>query len=342
MEGSRDSANTNNFLDDIASDQRSPSEVLEAEMREKSEEVVPDKLLQDETLHPSSEKPVPELIVEEQRDADVPNMGDDSVLMKTHDETAKYAALFVRDPPDNQEAQAADAESIGNVSGEALTTCPPSTIPVDSDLVELQTEGSIIENEAEDKGVDCEQQVVCEVKTEYLTEGKPDVIEGVQDPIGEEQLNLDGPDTQQPFAAGTGGEDPEGTAATDTQEIADLPSLAPDVIEKIPDLPRQASSSVDSGDVQEAVQPTAPTENTELVFRYKTPVGLTATLLFLAAVVIFTVTVGHLLHKEEENQEEGGTKALIFPEWNKSESNRGQLMLPEDETEIDILTLDIN
>ncbi|KAK8765134.1 hypothetical protein V5799_032265 [Amblyomma americanum] len=325
----------NDFLDLLASGQRSPLELLEAEI--KANEALEAKLLRDEISHLTSEKYLQDLSEKEQCNVDAPNPSARNVSMQSEGETENFEAQFVRELPDDQEAEMVKAGSIADPTMDPSAASAPAGITRECGAVEL--EGSR-ENEGEDKAVGAEEAEGCEGKGEPVIEG-PDGSDELENVLDEEQPDFDAPEDQQRAAVtGAGGDAPEGTAANDARDTVDHASLPADVIEKIGDLPREVSSAAASAGGREVVQSSSSTGNTELIFRYKTPVGLTVTLLFLAAVVVFSVTVGHVLYKGSSIEGEG-TKALIFQDWNLSESSRA-LLIPEEETERGILTLDVN
>ncbi|XP_049528792.1 microtubule-associated protein futsch-like [Dermacentor silvarum] len=375
------------FLEDLVMDHRSPSELLEAELREKAEDELAAKFRQVEILREAGvpSDPVELDNLEKEREELLSSPPTIVLSSPSQEEQAadneKFAVRLVPVAPDDETAvQESLTESVPPPP-DATASMSPAT-PAGDRNVAAEHDGkeiaSVVNREKrageeeldhgddggeglEDGGKDDEHE---SHREEHLPDHEAEPAEGGGEGLEdgakdyeheshrEEHLPdhksepVEGPG-EHVSAGGTEVAAGETEAAADTQASEFCPLyLPPDVVQKIPDLPKGPASAVVSPESQRLSQqaPAPGTQDTvELVFRYKTRIGFTVALLFLTSVVVFTIAIGQFTFRggQQEGHEEG-TTLLTFPEWNKSENGRAQLMIPEEETERDILTLDIN
>ncbi|KAH8020487.1 hypothetical protein HPB51_002436 [Rhipicephalus microplus] len=325
-----DSTRSRSFLDDLAMDHRSPAELLAVELRDSIEKEMEEKLLQYRMLWQAGELSDPaalDYLEKEKEELQSTPLTALSPPFKEKENTVeeeKFAVHLVHvspyEPatPVTSDEQATEPSSNGESTSEDDTPSPPPDAATSkSSSTPATQQDAAKEHDAAVLG--CGEGGGFE---DGVEEGKQEVhVEEVVD------------------AARKAG------AVGDTRVVA--PSYLPkDVVQKIPDVPKDTAGAAVSPE-SEPVPPrhahhAAGTQDTELVFRYKTSVGLTMTLLFLAAVVVSTVAIGQLAARNGQSESfREATTLLSLPEWNKSDNGRAQLMIPEEETEWDILTLDI-
>ncbi|KAL1435773.1 hypothetical protein MTO96_010557 [Rhipicephalus appendiculatus] len=343
-----DSAKSRNFLDDLAMDHRSPAELLEVDQRDKAEEELDEKLLQYQMLRQAGElsdsTELDHLEKEKEELLSSPLTAFSPPLKEKEDavDDEKFAVHLVHVSPygpatpvatDEQATPPSNGEP---ANGDALPP-PPDAAGSTSPATPAAQQDGAREHDAEELSEELDHGEGVRFE-DGVKEGKQEVqveeeVDGVKE--GKQEVQVD----KEVDAASEAG------AVGDAGRVA--PSyLPPDAVHKIPDLPKGPASAVvspESGQVLSRHSHAAGTQDTELIFRYKTPLGFTVTLLFLASVVVFTVAIGQFTARNGQSESlREATTLLSFPEWNKSDNGRVQLMIPEEETERDILTLDIN